>query len=88
MRRTPVIDVPELERELLRKGLTVRAAGRPRCRDCHRTPLVGERIYVYESGRVACELCRTMRREQPVSSEPVRGVEHGHTVRLTARAAA
>lgn len=88
MRRTPVTDSPELERELLRKGLTSRSAGRPHCADCHRTPLIGERIYIYESGRVACELCRTRRREQPVASEPVRGGEHGHTVRLTVRAAA
>jgi hypothetical protein len=75
---------PDLERSLLRRGIGALIAGRSRCDHCHRTPLVGERIHLYESGRLACELCRPLRREEPVSSEIVRGPEAGHAVRLRA----
>src|SRR3977135_4090721 len=51
-------DMLDLELALLRRGLDERLAGSERCTCCHRTPLVGERVYVYESGTVACELCR------------------------------
>jgi len=74
--------VPELERQLLRKSIVKLTAGRARCTDCDRTPLVGECLHVYERGGTVCELCRARRREAPVRSEPVRGVEHGQTVRL------
>jgi hypothetical protein len=76
---------PELERQLLRRSVMALAAGRDRCDGCHRTPLVGERVHMYDGGRVLCELCRRERREAPVRSEPVLGSEHGHTVRLTDR---
>lgn len=79
---------PEFERELLRKGITARAAGDPRCDDCHRTPLIGERIYRYDGGRLACELCRSRRRERPVQAERIRSSEYGHAVRLPHHAAA
>ena len=79
---------PEFERELLRKGITARAAGDPRCDDCHRTPLIGERIYRYDGGRVACELCRSRRRERPVEAERIRSSEYGHAVRMSHHAAA
>ena len=64
-------------------------ADRDRCADCGRTPLTGEHVHLYDGrgGGVVCELCRTLRREPPVASEIVRHCEHGHTVRLTARAA-
>ena len=45
-----------------------RAAPRGRSRplrDCRRTPLVGERMFVYASGRAVCELCRTLRPDEP-----------------------
>ena len=59
------------------------------CADCGRTPLTGEHVHLYDGrgGEVVCELCRTLRRDAPVASEIVRHCEHGHTVRLTARAA-
>lgn len=81
--RTPP---PTLERELLRQALYSFSAGACRCADCGRTPLIGERVHVYEDGRVMCELCRPHRREEPIRCERVRG-EHGHAVRLTVRAA-
>jgi hypothetical protein len=74
--------VPLLERELLRRSLSALTAGREPCAGCRRTPLVGERVYAYGDGRLACELCRARRGEDPVGSEPVRGVEHGQSVRL------
>jgi hypothetical protein len=87
MRRDAVIDSPALERELLRKGVDHRTADRNCCHDCGRTPLVGEHVYRYTGGREVCELCRTLRREAPVASEPVYGSAHGRTVRITVRAA-
>jgi hypothetical protein len=71
----------------MRQGMgSLRARGH-RCADCRRTPLMGETIYVFEQGKVVCELCKPLRRGEPVSSEPVHGSEHGATVRVRARAA-
>ena len=63
------------------------AAHLERCADCRRTPLVGERVHRYEDGRLCCELCRPLRRDEPVGSELVLGSEHGHAVRITRAAA-
>jgi len=91
--------VEQLERFLLRRGVGALEADRHRCADCGRTPLTGEHVHLYESpparphrppGRahgIVCELCRPLRRDAPVATEIVRHCEHGHTVRLTARAA-
>ena len=85
----PLIQVPapSLERELLRKGVGARTRDSRHCADCGRTPLTGEHIHFYDGGRIACELCRQLRRERPERSELVLGLEHGQTVRITARAA-
>lgn len=82
-------DAEQFERFLLRRGVGALQADRDRCIDCGRTPLTGEHVHLYDgpTGHVVCELCRTLRREPPVASEIVRHCEHGHTVRLTARAA-
>jgi hypothetical protein len=87
-----VHDIDQLEHFLLRRGVGALEADRDRCADCGRTPLTGEQVHVYAStpiagSRVVCELCRPARREAPLASELVRHSEHGHTVRLTARAA-
>jgi hypothetical protein len=71
-----------LERLLLRAGVGVLAADRARCRDCGRTPLIGEEIHLYERGAVVCELCRQLRAEAPASTERVRHSEYGQAVRL------
>ena len=81
-------DMLELELALLRRGLDERLAGSERCSSCHRTPLVGERIYEYEAGRVACELCRRRQRVVPHGSHVVHGPEFGHTMRITDQRAA
>jgi hypothetical protein len=88
----PASHVEQLERVLLRRGVGALEADRHRCADCGRTPLTGEQVHLYESSRarahrIVCELCRTLRREAPLATEVVRHAEHGHTVRLTARAA-
>jgi hypothetical protein len=85
---SPNGDVEQLERHLLQRGVHSLTANRHRCVDCSRTPLVGERVHLYErlSG-IVCELCRPLRRSVPLATEIVRHSELGHTVRLTARAA-
>lgn len=81
--------VEQLERLLLRRGLGTLEASRDRCADCGRTPLTGERVHVYaeRQHRIICELCRGGREDAPLTSELVRHCEHGHAVRLMARAA-
>ena len=77
------IDEGDLERELLRKSVGALEAGRHRCDDCGRTPLVGERVHLYERGNlVVCELCRLLRRDEPQATHLMRHCEHGLTVRL------
>ena len=68
---TTVRDMPALELALLRRGVDELAAGCERCRHCHRTPLIGERVYVYEGGGMLCELCRSAR-TAPAGGEPHR----------------
>jgi hypothetical protein len=81
---TSAQDMLELELALLRRGLDERLAGEAeRCTTCHRTPLVGERVYEYPSGVVACELCRRRQRSTPQASRLVHGPEFGHTMRIT-----
>lgn len=83
-----VTDIERFERVLLRHGVGVLTADRNRCSDCGRTPLVGERVHLYEHrGAVVCELCRPLRSDAPVATERVRHSERGHCVRLAARAA-
>jgi hypothetical protein len=84
-----ITDIERLERLLLRRGVGALEADRHSCADCGRTPLTGEHVHVYagRTPRLVCELCRAARRDAPLASELVRHCEHGHTVRLTARAA-
>jgi hypothetical protein len=81
-------DMLDLELALLRRGLDERLAGSERCTCCHRTPLVGEQVYVYGSGVIACELCRDQQRESPLRTRTVHGPEFGHTMRITDHRAA
>jgi hypothetical protein len=84
-----VTHVEQFERVLLRHSVGALEADRYRCADCGRTPLIGEHIHLYDgaAGGVVCELCRALRPDSPVATEIVRHSEHGHAVRLTARAA-
>jgi hypothetical protein len=69
---------------LLRKSVGLLTDERPRCAHCHRTPLVGERIYLYAQA-IVCELCRPRRRGAPERSELVRSPEHKRAVRVRPR---
>lgn len=84
-----VTDIEQFERVLLRRSVGVLTSDRNHCADCGRTPLVGERVHLYEDrgGGVVCELCRPLRRAHPMATETVRHSPHGNCVRLTARAA-
>lgn len=86
--RLSVREIPGLEFHLLRRGVGALEEGRERCDHCHRTPLVGEHVHVYESGRLLCELCRALRREEPLSSRLVHGPAFGHAVRVIDQRAA
>jgi hypothetical protein len=81
--RLSVREIPGLEFQLLRRSVDRLAEGRECCDHCHRTPLIGERVHVYKSGRMLCELCRALRPEEPVSSRLVHGPAFGHAVRVT-----
>ncbi len=84
-----VTHAEQLERFLLRRGVGALEADRSRCADCGRTPLAGELVHLFHGRkpRIVCELCRPARGGAPAASELVRHCEHGHAVRLTARAA-
>lgn len=81
-RRSATLDAADLERHLLRRSVGALAADRHACAECRRTPLAGERVHLYDGGEVVCELCRPLRRREPVSFEMVRHSEFGHTVRV------
>jgi hypothetical protein len=83
-RSTATIGERDLERELLRKAAVALRESSTRCRDCGRTPLVGERVHVYTRGHRVCELCRPLRREAPERSVTVRGGGAAATVRVQA----
>jgi hypothetical protein len=72
----------ELERALLRRSVDAMAAGCERCDRCHRTPLIGERVYLRDSGRLVCELCRTLDAGTTVDSRVIHSSEFGHAVRI------
>ena len=88
MLRLHGISEPDLERQLLRRGVDELEASRHACVDCGRTPLVGERYHRYARGRVVCALCRPQHADEPQASDVVRHSERGHAVRLRARPAA
>ena len=76
-------EMEELELALMRRGVDELAAGEERCGRCRRTPLIGERVYVYGAKTVLCELCRMLRHDRPDESRLVHGPEFGHTMRIT-----
>lgn len=81
-------EITELELALLRRGVEQRAAGRECCSGCTRTPLIGERVYVYAPDRILCELCRERERRVPTASHLVHTPAFGHTLRIIDQRAA
>jgi hypothetical protein len=69
---------PELS--FVRASMQALAGGRRGCEDCHRTPLLGETIYLYGEN-VVCELCRPLRREVHEREEIVHSSERDVSVR-------
>src|ERR1700750_2236445 len=65
--------IGDLELALLRRGVHDRVADLKRCRRCHRTPLIGEKVYFYEREIRLGELCRALGRDEPLSSGMVHG---------------
>jgi hypothetical protein len=78
-------EMPALERALLRRSLAGLAEMTERCGRCHRTMLIGERVYEYASGQLRCELCRERERAEPAHSHTVHGPEFGHTIKIIDR---
>lgn len=83
--QAPVGYTPALELALLRRSLGDIADGCERCSRCHRSPLVGERVYEYAGGQIACELCRRRERREPDGVRIVHGPEFGHTLKIIDR---
>jgi hypothetical protein len=77
---------PLVEISLLRHSVGALSARRHGCVHCHRTPLVGEVVHIYDD-RLVCELCRPLHREPPARSESVRSPEHDRAVRARRSAA-
>jgi hypothetical protein len=75
--------MPALERALLRRGMSERTAKQEVCALCGRTPLVGERVYLADSGTMLCELCRPRGLKLPVRCSTIHGPEFGHTLRIS-----
>ena len=72
--------VTEIETALTRRSVGELSRDRVVCRDCRRTPLVGERVHLYD-GDPVCELCRPRLRAAPDSSALVRSPGHADLVR-------
>jgi hypothetical protein len=77
-----------LELALLRHGVEHRDAAHVRCGRCQRTPLIGERIYLADTGPVLCELCRSDQPASPLQCRVVRGPAFGRAIRIVDRRAA
>jgi hypothetical protein len=91
LRRSPAPARPALEQALMRRSVGESQAHRHHCVHCHRTPLTGEVVHLYETTageRLVCELCRPLRREAPARSELMHAPEHERAVRVQRRAAA
>ena len=72
--------VTEIEAVLTRRSVGELSRDRVICRDCRRTPLVGELVHLYGTEAV-CELCRPRHRAAPDSSALVRSPGHAQLVR-------
>jgi LSD1 subclass zinc finger protein len=81
-------EISELELALLRRGMDQRTAGHECCSGCARSPLIGERVYVYGADRILCALCRARERRAPTASRLVRTAAFGHTLRIIDQRAA
>jgi hypothetical protein len=91
LRRSPAPAAPALEQALLRRSMGESQAQRHSCAHCHRTPLTGELVHLYDTAageRLVCDLCRPLLREAPGRSELMHAPDHERAVRVRRRAAA
>jgi hypothetical protein len=68
----------DFESALIRKGVGAMRTARHVCSRCRRTPLTGERLHRFESGRELCDLCLAALppgQGEPVASERVHASE-------------
>lgn len=86
--QTTLPDMADLELALMRRSLHGLSDTSERCGRCQRTLLVGERVYLYESGASRCELCRAREGSAPSESHTIHGPEFGHTLRIRDQRAA
>ncbi len=78
-------ETPTLELCLLGRGLADMADEIERCGRCHRTPLIGEKIYEFAAGELRCALCLDHEQTAPSSSHTVHGLAFGHSIRVIDR---
>ena len=77
----PVLKVVRpIELSFVHASMRALAGRRRGCVHCHRTPLVGETVFMYGE-RMVCELCRPLRAEAPGRTEVVHSPERDHTVK-------
>jgi hypothetical protein len=86
--KPPGDDRGELELALLHRAMVQQAGVAHRCERCRRTPLIGERVYLYERDVMLCELCRASQRNPPSQSLLMHGPAFGSSIRITDRRAA
>jgi hypothetical protein len=83
------LDLATIELALVRSSVGALGAARHACRHCRRTPLVGERVYLYATAKggeeLVCELCRPLRAAAPDRSQLMRSPEQAGSVRPVAR---
>lgn len=78
-----------IEAALLRGAVDALRSERHRCCHCHRTPLTGETIFLFETRHrteAVCELCRPLRGADPDRRELVRSPEQASLASLVERA--
>ena len=52
-----ILRMPDLAAMIMRRSLGTLPPGGPRCAECRRNPLPGERVHELDSGRTLCDLC-------------------------------
>ena len=80
-------DTPALELALLHRSLGEITASTEHCGRCGRALLIGERVYEYEDGGLACSLCRDRERRTPALTRTVHTAASGHSIRVLDRRA-
>jgi recombinational DNA repair protein (RecF pathway) len=81
----PSHDRPALELALLHRSLGEITASTEHCGRCGRALLIGEHVYEYADGGLACSLCRDRERATPALTRTVHTAASGHSIRVLDR---